>query len=107
MEEIHLNRRDIQSLARQVISLSLSSEKREEELWLCDRYQDFLRRSGAKNCEEGDLQLAQRMAEIAGTTMSDSPPRRSESPLLAYRAALSKESRCLRRFRTGAGPGSA
>lgn len=73
MEEIHLNRKDLQSLAGQVISLSISSEKREEDLWLCDRYQDFLRKSGAKSREEGDLLLSQKMTEIAGAAMSDSP----------------------------------
>ena len=72
MEEFQVNRQRLQILAEQVIDMSLSVEKREEELWLEDCYHRFLRKSGAKSREEGDLLLSQRMAGVAGKAMPES-----------------------------------
>ena len=41
MEEFQVNRQRLQILAEQVIDMSLSVEKREEELWLEDCYHRF------------------------------------------------------------------
>ena len=61
-----LQKGDLKTLAGQVIRLSRSSDKRSEELWLRERYQDFLRRNGMRNRADGDKLLARRIRKDNG-----------------------------------------
>ena len=88
METLERQRDNWENLANRVIEYSLSTEKREEEIWLKDHYQTFLHTNGINRREEGDQLLCRRMAEITAGSCNDAGeqlPRSSAYEVLKIR----------------------
>ena len=60
-EEIQLSKKSLTGLAERVIDLTRSEEKREEDIWLAERFGRYLAENGLKNRGEGDLRLYKTM----------------------------------------------
>ncbi len=66
MENGIVRKSNLQVLAGQVISRSLSGERRAECIWLEERFEEFLKKSGLSSRNRGDELICRRMAEALG-----------------------------------------
>lgn len=70
MDVIRQNNDELFRLAQRTAQLSTSANKRVEDIWLGERYGQFLRENGIRTRAEGDERISRIMCELRGENVS-------------------------------------